>query len=334
MTGVFKGRHRVSRVVALVAALVVLALFGACSQAATTGDSPTLDQPVTIYMQDGTRGMESYQASVKTYASNNRSTAPQRLRESYRLSLKVVDGTLRTRIDYDAAAMPDMVARSIISDGSTTLVVKTASNEVEQRIALPAEQKRLALMNDSLALMGRVDLSSVSAIARRLSLDVSDATPGQLVLNVPPATLPALADNAAITAYRISFDSTESAMLETEMVIAESDGATRTIKTQPIYQEYGEDLIKVGELTTTVYDSSVVLDTSDSAAATYASADDIPSISAEELAALQADGAVADAPSDARLGDPASADYTETQLTVYEDVKLNTLADSMFRMDF
>lgn len=213
------------------------------------------------------------------------------------------------------------------------LVLNTTSNTIEQRLSVTEDQNRLALMVDSLQCMGRINLDHIQSIARRLSLDISDNTPGILQIAIPPSALPPMPNNAKIASYKLSFDSTESVLLDSEMVIAEEDGTRITVTTTPIYQQEGEDLIKVGEQTITAYDLPGTLDISDNVVQSYASVEEIPEISAEELAVLQAEGTVSTSTSDVILGDLSDPDYTETQLTVYDDVKINTLADSLFRMD-
>ncbi len=325
--------QKIPHTLTVIAGILFLLFTSACTQPGST--SPEVkysDQMVSVYRSDsGT--MSSYQADVKTWYQNNRSPNLPELRTEYRLSMKVVDGKLRTRIDFSSDSQSDRVARSILSDGVTMLVLNTTSNTVEQRLSVTEDQNRLALMTDSLQCMGRINLDSMQSVARRLSLDISDNTPGILQIAIPPSTLPPMPNNAKIASYKLSFDSTESVLLDSEMVIAEEDGTKVTVTTTPIYQEEGEDLIKVGEQTITAYDLPGTLDISDNVVQSYASAEEIPEISAEELAALQAEGTVSTSTSDVILGDLSDPDYTETQLTVYDDVKINTLADSLFRMD-
>jgi len=292
------------------------------------------ENAVSIYHGNASGKIESYQATVKSYYQNNRSTKLPALRSEYRLSLKMINDQLFVRIDLDANASPDKVARAILTAGTETVVLNTNTGKVEQRITLPESQNRLALLNNTLQSVGRLNLDNLKAIARKLSLDISDATPGLLQLTIPAATLPTMPNKAQVSSYKLSFDSTESVLVNSEMVIAEEDGTTVTVTTTPIYQEDNGELIKVGEQVVNAYHIPGKLDVSDAATQAYATADDIPTLTADELAALQAGGTVSTSESEVILGDLSDASYTETQLMVYEEVKLNTLADSLFRMNF
>lgn len=317
---------------------LILALFllvlGCSNPEQASAKTRETKRPVSIYHGNSSTTMESYQATVKSYYQNNRSPNPPELRTEFRLSLKVIDGVLRSRIDIEDSSFPDKVARSIISDGTMTLVVKTASNEVEQRIAVSEEQKKLNVMADSLQSMGRIDLASLRAVAARLSFDITDHTPGLLTVNVPPATMPPIPGNARITRYKLSFDTTDSVLRETEMLIAEQDGTVVTVTTVPVYQQDGENLIKVGEQMVISRKIPGTIDMTGNVVQEYATIEDIPTVSASELADLQAKGLVSRDETSVVLGDLSDPSYKETQTTVYEEVKINTIADMFFRMNY
>jgi hypothetical protein len=312
----------------LVAASLLCALLAACNTG-TTPETLSLDgladRPVSIYNADkGTSGVESYQANVKQYYSNDRTGVNMKIVSEYRMSLKLIDGKLFTRIDYPAANMQDGIARTIVSDTSEMLVYQTESQQIEQRIPVADTAKRLMPQNAYRSLMGRLDLDVVAIQARTLAFDVIDATPGIMQVDVPSGFFPESTDGSdyrsRVAKYSVRYDTESDVEILSEMELHESDGTKVSVTTWPLYKEYGEDLLKVGQVTVSAFDVPGVLDTSDSVV-------DNTGLDGESFA-------LADDADAVLLGDPSSPDKTETYVELYEDIELNALADSFFRMSF
>lgn len=63
------------------------------------------------------------------------------------------------------------------------------------------------------------------------------------------------------------------------------------------------------------------------------SADDVPVVGEADVARWESDGAsVYDA--DPVIGDPTSLDNTDTLVKTYDDIQINTLDDTLFRLPF
>ncbi|MFW6363746.1 MAG: hypothetical protein ACOC0D_07880, partial [Spirochaeta sp.] len=77
---------------------------------------------VSIYNGDSpANGVYSYQANVQTFYSNNRTGIMMDPVDEFRLSMRIIDGEVYSRIDFEAYAFPDGMARTVVSN-STEMV--------------------------------------------------------------------------------------------------------------------------------------------------------------------------------------------------------------------
>ena len=284
-----------------------------------------LERPVSIYNADKSAGVvSSYQANVKQYYSNDRNGANMEVVSEYRLSLKLINNDLFTRIDYGASTSADGIARTIVSNADESVVYKTDTQEIEYRIPVINSAKRLMPTNVYRSLMGRLNLDSIAIHSRTLAFDVIDETPGVMVVNIPSGFFPDTSDGSDFTSrvakYSIRYDTVNSVEIVSEMEIHESDGTVVAVSTYPIYKEDGEDMIKVGQVMVSDFDVPGEFDTSDSVI--------------ENSNLNSGEFVLAEGSDPVLLGDPASPDMKETFVDLYEDIELNSLSDTYFRMSF
>ncbi len=316
-----------------------------CSMTGSSTDSPAdefRDSDVSIYNGDREADeIYSYTADVTSYYSHDRKAIDMEVRQEYRLSLKMINGSLYTRLDFSGEAFPDQRSRSIISSPEEQVLIYPDSNEVLERYPVPSSEgdPLFSSESDRLPMSGRMDIGTIKNTASRLSFDVNDATPGLLTLSYPKDFFPGIADGSSesdeIISCKVSFDTEDETLFSTEMVIAESDGSIRTITTYPLFaeSETGEEgPIEIGTLTIDKNDFGERIDTSDSITAEYETVEDVPLISANELKKKAAEGEITSEDTEIWLGDLSDPNYTETYLDLYENIELNTIDDSLFRI--
>lgn len=319
--------------------LLTLALFS-CESSLNTGAEEVLsryqDHTVTVYNGNSSlKEIESYQAQVKTYYSNSRRGIEMEPGEEYRLSLKMMDGTLYSRMDFDSKAFPDLIPRSLITSDKGSVLFQTLTNTVEMRLP-PEPEKRLFLNQDSLSVLGRVNMDEIIKESQRLSLDILDETPGLLALELPPGYFQpqsnGLGFETEVISCRLSFDTKENLLLSSEMVVKESDGSEISSALHPLYQESDGIMVKVGQVQ--VVDNRIPFNTlgSESSVMTYETPDDIPEISEEELKALQESGVLSQNEAPVLFGYQFTPDFQEVFVDLYEEVKINSLEDSLFKL--
>ena len=313
-----------------------------CSMTGSSTDSPAdefRDTAVSIYNGDREADeVYSYAADVTSYYSHDRKAIDMEVRQEYRLSLKMINGALYTRLDFSGESFPDQRSRSIISSPEEQVLIYPDSNEVLERYPVPltTEDPLFSGASARLPMMGRVDIGALRDTASRLSFDINDTTPGLLTLSYPRDYIPGMTDGSEdIISCKVSFDTVGETLSSTEMVVAESDGSIRTVTTYPLFteSETGEEgPIEIGTLTIDKNDFGEWIDTSDSMTAEYETVEDIPLISGKELKKKTADGEFTSEDADIWLGDPGDPNYTETYLDLYENIELNTIDDSLFRI--
>jgi hypothetical protein len=309
--------------------LVLVLTFIGCTNQTTQKDTDRttgfLDKPVSIFNADkGSKQVSSYQASVQNFYSNNRTGVNMEQYSDYRLSLKIIGGEVISRIDYAGNYFQDGQARSIISNSVESIVLIANTDEIESRTPISSIAKKIMPENATKSLMGRVDLNQIASYSRSMSFNITDSTPGILTIGIPSDFFPvdsAGADfNSRVVSYNVSYDTQTEVEIQSSMEIHESDGTIISVTSYPLYEEIGNDKIKVGQVTVMNNDIPGVLDTTDSVIK------DTPSL--EELGNF-----VLSEDSDPVLfGDPTSPDKEETFVELYQDIKLNSLEDSFFRV--
>lgn len=321
---------------------LVLLMFACGNLSTNSKDDITAkfdDREVSIYTgesSNASREIESYQANVKTFYSNNRIGVDMEPQQEYRLSMKVIDGQVYSRIDFDSETFPDQRSRSIVSNDKESILFYSETGQVESRFPVDQTEERFLLDSDKLSALGRIDIDFVLSEAKRLAFDINDETPGALMVNVPASAFKAQSNGygfeSSVVSCKLNFDTDKSVLVSSTMEVVESDGTTIGVETHPLYQEENGVIVKVGQVQVVDNKPSEELYEDDSVIEEYESVEDIPEITDEELAQLQESGEVSLEETDILLGDQSSADFQEVFVDLYDDVEVNTLSDSLFKM--
>ncbi|QEN03538.1 hypothetical protein EW093_02090 [Thiospirochaeta perfilievii] len=296
-------------------------------------------QEVSIYNGDNKdEDIISYSANVKSYYSHDKKGIDSELTQEYRMSLKLIDSQLYTRIDVPGNQFSDLRNRSIVTSPTETIVFFEDTDEVEARIPIESTSNDFLGINNRLPILGRLDLNSITTEAKRLSFDVEDVTPGILTVSLPSSAFEQTGGvyndyTQDVLSYKLSFDTEENTLASTEMIVAESDGTIMTVNTYDLFHEdENGELIKTGRYTAVHNNLNMEISIDDADIETYETLDDIPEISKDEIATLVEEGSISEADVEPWLGDPTDPNFTEIFIELYEDVELNTLEDSLFRV--
>jgi len=292
---------------------------------------------VSVYNGDKTLpSIESFQANVVSYYSHDKKGIEMKVQQEYRLSMKIIDGEIFSRIDVNADSFGDSRARTFISNDKETVCLYTDTKEIEARIPLTEHNLSNRLLpKQGLPMLGKVQLDKIVSTANRLSYDVDNKTPGVLTIGLPPKAFSSDAEvegySQEIVSYKLHFDTEDKVMASTEMVVNENDGTVQTTSYYPLYKDVDGKAVEVGSVTEIESDIDENLDVSDSAAESYDSIEAIPEVTEAEIEAMEAEGNISETDSEPWIGDPSDPDFKETYVELYNDVELNTLNDSYFR---
>jgi hypothetical protein len=317
--------------------LLSLTLFFSCGDATgRLGLSKEAATPVTVSLGAGSaRSVTDFQAHVKVFQSNDRIANSEMLRQSYKISTKIIGDLLYARIDYEADPSLGLSRKSVVTGPSGTVVFDADTGTIEQRLPARAHEADAVSMKGR-SLFERVDIARLREMMRGLGYDITDsegkACDHLVSFSAPSALLPKSALVSRATAsFKVMFDADEGVMAGSELVETEVDGTIVTTTVTKYYQEEGDIMVPVGERLDVHYDIPGSIAVDGSAYPRIDADTELPTMSPEEFAALQATGEAYEVP-EAVLGDPSDPDRTETWLTVYESVATNCLSDSLFKI--
>lgn len=320
----------------------LLLLFFACGNINSNSNElieELNEREVSIYTGQSSgdsKEIESYQANVKSYYSNNRTGVDMEPQQEYRLSMKVIGDRVYSRLDFESENFPDQRARSIVSNDNEAVVMFSDNGDIEARFPVDKSSDRQLLDNSKLSSLGRVDIDNILKEAKRLSFDIQDDTPGALMVNIPASTFQSQTNGygfeSKVVSCKLNFDTEKDILHSTEMELIESDGTSIEIETHPLYKEQDGLMVKVGQVQVINNKPNIDMSDLESVVQEYESIEDIPEISEEELTALQESGEVSLEETELLLGDPSNPDFQETFVELYEDVEVNTLSDSIFKI--
>ncbi len=321
-------------------ALFIMALCLACNLGGQRGNNDEAQpfKPIVRLGEGSKLAVRDYQANVKVYYSHNRIAGSERLHQEYRLSTKIIDGAIYTRLDYYNNPQLGTSERSVITGPEETVVFKPSSGEVEMRMpSTSTDYAAAARIAPDLSLFAKLDLPKISAQFRSLGYDVQDelSQSGFMVASMPQELLArsslAAGKRSRPFSFKLFFDAASGAMAGTESIEVEDDG-TRIVSTDTkIYQEVDGIQVPVGSVNMVEHDMPYTLDVSDSALGVLNDPAGCPQPSQEELDSLIAEGSAMEVPM-VTLGDPSDPDYRESYVTVYESVQTNCLSDAFFRV--
>ncbi len=167
-----------------------------------------------------------------------------------------------------------------------------------------------------------------------MGFDISTDTSNSniVMISAPPALLPkSISPGGRAYTFKLFFDTAAGTIAGTESVEVEADGTHVTREQTFIYEDRDGVPVPVGNVLEVKNDEPYTIDVSDSMLTEITDPESIPEIDPAEAAAL---GQSADALriTDPIIGDPSDPDYTESYITVYEEVVTNSLEDSYFRI--
>ena len=146
------------------------------------------DNPATVSWNPlKTDSIETFAATVSVYEDSNRRTGGAKLREQYKMSVKTVADKQYVRLDFPAKEK--ISAKSVLTNGSETIIVDTETNKIEQKII--ASESDLKLLNDlgyiiSQHNLSKINLSRIKTEAKKLALDMNeDKTEKVLSIGLP-----------------------------------------------------------------------------------------------------------------------------------------------------
>lgn len=318
---------------------VILAIFS-CQNGFQNKDDPAAafrGHEVSIYNEDsGPSNVKSFQARVRSFYSRDRTGVDMEETMNFLLSMKTINGRLCIRTDFDGSFYADGVARSVISDGTEIITVLSDSGAVESRMSVSADVSRFVLEDGGVSVTGRINMEAVTAKARALLMDVSEPSNGVMSINVPASLFNTIYSDtgytSSVTRCNLSFDVEAETMVSSQIETTEGDGTKVVMTSYPLYQEYEGETIKVGEYRSMETIPVGTLDVDDSVVKSYESPEDVPLVSAEELKRMEEEGTVSMEDVPILFGDPSDPSYTEIVVDLYEDVRLNTLSDSYFKI--
>jgi hypothetical protein len=314
----------------------IACLMSSCSQDArqnTAGQTAPIIGTTVVLGAGSKAAVTDYQANVKVRYKNDRLVNSARLCQSYRLSVKLMDGDVKTRIDYVDDIEPDLKGTSVLSDSKEIITFDTATGAIKSRtpLAPPAGMPIGDISGRSL--FARVDVDKIREDALALDYDVSeDPERSWTVIQAGDGILSKMPGSASTPrSFKAFFDAAAGAMMGSEMVNVDPDGTVITSSQTMIYNEVGGVRVLVGNVLTVHYDLPYTLDVSDSTMPAVPDPATLPEMSLETFRQLESEGKARIDPN-ARIGDQSDPDYSDIWVTVYEELRTNTLPDSYFRI--
>lgn len=304
-----------------------------CRQELQSSVPPLFEEnPATITWDSSNgEGIDTYSATVSVYSDNNRRTGGAKLQSQYKMSIKTVNDKQYVRLDFPATEK--ISAKSVLTDGVDTLLVDTASNTIEQKfVALDMELK---LINEigyitSQNTLSKINLSRIKTEASKLSFDMTEKE-SENVLTVELPSKYFTNDAETRISTKISYDTQHELMETIETVTKMEDGSIVTVTTCPVYEqiENGE-IVKIGQYSIIDKKSEVRFEGLEDIEY-FESLDNIPEITTSEYEELVASGnavTIEELP----LGDPSDPSYVETVIELYNNIQINTVDDSVFKL--
>jgi hypothetical protein len=290
------------------------------------------EDPVTVTWSNRTdnTGIYSYSADVSVYSMNSRKDTDLKLNRKYRLSLKSINSKNYVRMDFESGTM-DVNCRSLVSDGNEIVFFNPDTEEISKRFFISGKDEKQPA-STSLSGLSRIDIESIKSAAKRLSFDITENKEEGLVISYPVSLLD-FGEHAKPVSQKIRYDTTQDTIAETESCMILDDGTTVTTSEYPVYEDSEGVPVKVGCVSIIQSDVPGKVTGFDDDYQQYASPDDIPTLSDNELKELQNQGTVFEAQPPV-FGDPSDLSSTKTVVEKYDDVEINNTSDTVFRMLF
>lgn len=291
------------------------------------------ENPANIYWNDETtKNIDSFCADVVVYEDNNRRTGGAKIQSKYKLSIKRVNDKQYVRLDFPEF-LEDVSAKTILSDGNQTLVIDTSTGDIIQKIVSTEVEQKISndlgfVLNENT--LTRINLSRIKEYASKLSLDMTEKEiKNKLVVSLPSSYF--MTNNETRVSTKVIFDKKDNVLESTETVTMMEDGSTLKLCVVPVYEECDNgELLKIGEYSKIDYINDKRIP--DVEQIDYIQTlDEITELSDEDYTRLKESGNLKEI-EELSLGDPSDLSYTANIITLYENIKVNTLDDSPFKI--
>ena len=312
---------------------VALLVANSCAQATSSPGSKLAESHSIHFPSSAPSNIESFQTNVRVYQSNDRIANSRRLLQTYRLSIKSIDGRICTRIDSPGDDKTGISPRSVIIDGKEIAMLDTLTGKIESRAPAPSAAPGSPQSESGRYLFKKIDSAQALANYRAAACAISGEGSGKIaVISAPSGMLrSAVSGSAAPSSFKLFLDLENGTLAGSESISAESDGTVVTAKITRLFEESKGSQIPIGIVQDVHYAKPKSLDVSDRMFSRVDDLSTVPVISKEKLDALKAAGNLVIA-APLILGDPADASYTETTITYYDDISLNSASDSLFKI--
>mgnify|MGYP000919494015 CR=1 FL=1 len=159
--------------------LILASMILACSvPLAKNGkqSAGTAHNPAIIVQESKSGAVESMKADISVWSSVDRRPGSDTLVSKYRLSIKLIDGTLYTRIDMPEDLEHGITARSVITNGKEIVMADSKTGAVLYRGPAPAETASVisGMSQKPAGLFQRINVTQTVMEFRKLSYDVQD----------------------------------------------------------------------------------------------------------------------------------------------------------------
>ena len=315
------------------AVISVTLIFVSCSNEPQNSIPQLFEEnPATVtWNTSKTDCIDTFAATVSVYEDSNRRTGGAKLREQYKMAVKTVADKQYVRFDFPAK--DKVAAKTVLSNGTDTIIVDTKTNQIEKKIT--ASEADLKVINDlgyiiSQQNLSKIDLSRIKTEAAKLALDMTESK-SEKVLSVNLPSKYFLTDKEKRLSTKVCYDTTNELMETVETVTEMEDGSIVTVTTCPVYEEVEDGLlIKIGQYSIIDKKSDIRYEGLEDIEY-FDSLDEIPELSQDEYDQL-VDAGNAVTIENFPLGDPSDPSSTETIIELYDDIEINVIDDSIFKL--
>lgn len=300
-------------------------MFVSCDMAKQKSVSQSRESdPVSIINETSSSQISDFTAKVSITEKNSRIAFSEKLVNEYQVSTKIIGNNIFSRIDFNEK---DGQYRSVISSNSETILFDRQNGDVLERVINDSSEESFEVST----LFSRVDLDMVKDYYGRLSYKITENSENNLLKIETPTELlkDVTLNDSQLNTEIIYYDLAMSVPVKEIYETVSADNVKIEIVIETTYQEIDGIPVKVGTVETKSYDFPYQNDVSEWVFPIIESEDEIEEISEEEFEELDKSQLYAQ---DVIIGDPADPDYTTTTVTTYEDVQLNSLSESFFRI--
>lgn len=305
-------------------------LVTACSIAQNEKQIKEESEPISIVKTDSDiNDIKDFSTNVKIYEENSRIAASKKLVSEYKLSTRIIDNDIYARIDFPEE---DGYASTSISNSDETVVFDRLSNKILDRVLITdnkINKKKISFKT----LFPKTEIGNIKKSYGKLSFKITENTDTNLLKIETPAKIlnDYSFDDETLLNEVIYYDINTGNIKKEEYQSVLTDNTKVTTTIEYLYEERNNSQIVVGMIESESYDFPYKNDTSEWGFPIVESEDEIEEISEDELNSLIEDGARV-FNYDVIIGDPSDPDFTVTTTTLYQDVELNTLTDSYFKL--